>query len=388
MNKFLTVFGLATLLVACKGENEFTINGSIKGLDGKQVFLEVMNDSTGPKVLDTAKIENGRFTFNGEALEPKLYSVRIETLMGKPFFVGEAGNIDIAINKDSISAAKVTGTPNNDKMAEFNKLTAPIQKEAMAFQQANRDLFMKAQQTGDTAALAPLKEKFAALRKQMDETAIKFIKANSNAYISMLLIKNRMYSYDANIKEIEELYKGLDTSIRNSAEGKALGKRISDAHKINIGQAAPDFIAPGPDGKEIVLRRSLGKVTILDFWASWCGPCRKANPEVVALYNEFHDKGLNIVGVSLDKDAAAWKKAIADDGLTWTHVSNLKQWEDPIAKAYFVEAIPQMFVLNQNGVVIAKDIHGKELRDKIAQVLNPAPVAATPVTPAAPAAKK
>ena len=120
----------------------------------------------------------------------------------------------------------------------------------------------------------------------------------------------------------------------------------------------------------VSLKQSLGKVTIVDFWASWCGPCRAENPHVVALYNEFHSKGLNIVGVSLDKDASKWKETIAKDKLSWTQVSNLKHWDEPIAKQYKVEGIPATFILDANGKVIASGLRGDELRAKITELLG------------------
>ncbi len=118
------------------------------------------------------------------------------------------------------------------------------------------------------------------------------------------------------------------------------------------------------------MKESLGKVTIVDFWASWCGPCRVENPNVVAIYKEFHAKGLNIVGVSLDKDATKWKEAIAKDNLTWTHVSNLKFWDEPIAAQYKVQSIPATFILDASGKVVAKDLRGEELRAKINELLS------------------
>ncbi len=117
------------------------------------------------------------------------------------------------------------------------------------------------------------------------------------------------------------------------------------------------------------MKESLGKVTIVDFWASWCGPCRAENPNVVAIYKEFHAKGLNIVGVSLDKDAAKWKEAIAKDNLTWTHVSNLKFWDEPIAAQYKVQSIPATFILDASGKVVAKDLRGEELKAKVQELL-------------------
>jgi thiol-disulfide isomerase/thioredoxin len=120
----------------------------------------------------------------------------------------------------------------------------------------------------------------------------------------------------------------------------------------------------------VSLKESLGKVTIVDFWASWCGPCRAESPNMVALYKEFHSKGLNIIGVSLDKDAAKWKEAIAKDKLSWIHVSNLKFWDEPIAKQYKVESIPAIFILDSKGNVIASDLRGESLRAKINALLS------------------
>ena len=137
-----------------------------------------------------------------------------------------------------------------------------------------------------------------------------------------------------------------------------------------IGDEAPDIVMNGIDGKTMKLSSLRGKLVLIDFWASWCGPCRAENPNVVALYKELHAKGLNIIGVSLDKDAAKWKEAIAKDGLTWPQISNLKYWDEPIAKQYNVESIPATFILDANGTVVAKDLRGAELKAKVTELLN------------------
>ncbi|RZK10948.1 MAG: TlpA family protein disulfide reductase [Flavobacterium sp.] len=137
-----------------------------------------------------------------------------------------------------------------------------------------------------------------------------------------------------------------------------------------MGSIAPDFSAPNTDGKKISLKESLGKITIIDFWASWCGPCRQENPNVVALYNEFHAKGLNIIGVSLDTNITKWKEAIPKDKLTWTQISNLQGWEDPIAQLYKIEGIPATLLLDASGKIIAKDLRGDALKSKVASLLK------------------
>ena len=134
---------------------------------------------------------------------------------------------------------------------------------------------------------------------------------------------------------------------------------------------APSFAAKNPEGKEISLKESLGaKATIIDFWASWCPPCRKENPNMVALYKKYHDKGLNIIGVSLDKTADKWKEAIQKDGLPWAQVSNLMFWDEPIAKTYGVEQIPAPFVLDATGKVVARDLYGADLEKEIEKLVK------------------
>ncbi|WP_293891052.1 TlpA disulfide reductase family protein [Flavobacterium sp.] len=139
---------------------------------------------------------------------------------------------------------------------------------------------------------------------------------------------------------------------------------------MSVGQPAPDFKAPTPEGKLGSLKESLGKATLIDFWASWCAPCRQENPNVVALYNDFHGKGLNIISVSLDEDAAKWKDAIAKDKLIWTQVSNLKEMQDPIALQYGVTQIPTTFLLDASGKVVAVDLRGDNLKVKIKELLR------------------
>ncbi|MFN7675139.1 TlpA family protein disulfide reductase [Flavobacterium sp.] len=139
--------------------------------------------------------------------------------------------------------------------------------------------------------------------------------------------------------------------------------------KPAVGTVAPNFKAPTPSGKIVSLKESLGKVTLIDFWASWCQPCREENPKVIALYNEFHKKGFNIISVSLDDNTEDWKNAIAKDGLTWTQVSNLKEMKDPIAIQYGITQIPTTFLLDSDGKIVAIDLFGEDLKAKINELL-------------------
>jgi peroxiredoxin len=206
----------------------------------------------------------------------------------------------------------------------------------------------------------------------------KYPEENKETYISLLLIEDMFNSPKFNLQRVKKLYNNLHESLKKTKIGKEIEtklKTIENNYKIKpenalIGKLAPEFSAKTPQGKEVSLKESLGKITIVDFWASWCGPCRQENPNMVALYKEFHSKGLNIIGVSLDDDASEWNKAITKDNLTWTQVSNLKRWKDQIAGLYMVEQIPSSFILNESGIIVAKDLRGEELKNKIKELLN------------------
>jgi peroxiredoxin len=226
-----------------------------------------------------------------------------------------------------------------------------------------------------------LMKEYKTYQDQFKDISLKHVEDHPKSYISLFFIKQFLSDPSFDVARGTKMYENLDPTLKNTREGKSIKKTLdgvktaekkndTSAAAVEIGTVAPDFSAPSPEGKDISLKSSLGKLTLIDFWASWCGPCRKENPNVVALYNDFHAKGLNIIGVSLDEKADKWKDAIAKDQLTWAHVSNLKGWEDPIAKRYYVDGIPATFLLDEKGVVIARNLRGDELRAKVASILS------------------
>ena len=234
-----------------------------------------------------------------------------------------------------------------------------------------------AQEAKDTITINKLMKEYQGIQKEGMEFYVKFAEGNPKALLSALIVDSMLNDPAVDLVRAKKIYAGFTPELKKYKPGKSIqtkldkiGKPVTVAAAANVGSIAPDFTAPNPEGKSISLKQSLGKVTIVDFWASWCKPCRAENPNVVALYAKYHSKGLNILSVSLDKEASAWKAAIAKDKLTWNHVSNLKEFEDPIALQYGINAIPSIFVLDAKGVIIAKDIRGEELNAKIASLLG------------------
>ena len=378
--KFSRVILLVTtalIVFSCNkaGENEYIITGTIKGVDGKKVYLEVQDDMTGAfKTLDTVVVEGGKFTMKGSAKEADINLIQIETVEGKIPFILENGDIEMDINKDSLSAVKVTGTYNNDELTAYRELGSAIQKKMMKFQKDNMAKMNQAQQKKDTATINALSKEYFKFQKDFAAQSEEYVKTHPKAFISLLLIES-FFQQMVEPAKITTYFNGLDKELKANKHGKKIKSQLDVINKpaapvgVAVGSVAPEFSAPDPSGKMVSLKQSMGKVTLIDFWASWCNPCRAENPNNVALYNEFHAKGLNIIGVSLDKDGAKWKEAIAKDKLAWPQISNLKYWDEPIRVTYGVESIPATFLLDANGTVVAKDLTGAALKAKVAELL-------------------
>lgn len=383
MKRILLLLTVSAVLFSCNkaGVNEYIISGTVKGVaDGKTVVLEKQDETGQLKPIDTVKIKDGKFTIKGSAKEPEIMLLQVEALQGKVPFILENGDIEVIVDKDSIQKTKLSGTFNNDVFSKFNvdvvKFQKESQKKMMAFQNANMAKMKAAQEAKDTVTINKLMKEYQVIQKDGMDFYVKFAETNPKALISALIVDSMLNDPNVDLVRAKKIFASFSPELKKYKPGKSIqskldkiGKPVVVATSIEVGSVAPDFSAPNPDGKSISLKESLGKVTIIDFWASWCNPCRAENPNVVAIYNEFHAKGLNIISVSLDKEASKWKEAIAKDKLTWNQVSNLKFWEDPIALTYGVKSIPATFLLDANGTIVAKDLRGAELKAKITALL-------------------
>lgn len=386
MKKILFLFIASAAIISCSKvkDGEYLITGTATGVEnGKTIILQGQDPATRMTVaLDTVKVENGKFEIKGKVTEPAFHTLILQGANAPLAFILETGEITVAIDKDSIHKSKISGTYNNDEYVKFNEDLTKTQKSLIDFQKKNTEKMKQAQQAQDTATINGLMKQYMTIQTEVQENSKKkylaYAEGHPKSYISVLIIQSMLNDPSADAKKGEALYNSLDESLKNTTPGKEIKTKLGQAKMPAVGATAPpvgsakwraDFSAPNPEGKVVSLKESLGKVTIVDFWASWCGPCRKENPNVVAIYKELHAKGLNIIGVSLDKEAGAWKEAIAKDGLTWTHVSNLKYWDEPIAKQYGVESIPATFILDASGKVVAQDLRGPELKAKIVELL-------------------
>ncbi|MFI2743652.1 redoxin domain-containing protein [Zhouia sp. PK063] len=354
----------AIAMTACNSvkENQFKITGHAEGVDdGQKVVLQKIEQNA-PMPIDTVEVKKGAFTFTGEATTPAYAVVTFDGVRGGIPVILEEGNISIEAYKDSLNLSDVSGTKSNN---DFKDLIGGT-KELRGKMTSLREQMMKASQAKDTATMKTLQETFMEIQEEGKNNEVDFVKNHPDSYISLLVLEQMSMQQP---DKANELFQGLSDEVKAYPKGQELAKRFEALNKVAIGAMAPEFSGPTPEGDTLSLASVKGKVTVIDFWASWCKPCRAENPHVVEIYKELHDKGLNIVGVSLDRKAEDWKKAIEDDQLPWKQVSNLKFWQDPIAQEYNVRAIPATFILDASGKIVAKDLRGDDLKAKIEELL-------------------
>jgi peroxiredoxin len=367
---------LTLTLISCNKEsNNYTLTGEAPGFaDGTQVFVYTLENKQ-PKVIDTLTITGEKFSESYPKNDGiSLNFLRVDGVNGTVLYFPESTDLKATIYKDSIGASRVTGGEQNKV---YNAFATKI-KDYKSKNEAIMERFRKASEAKDTATIAELQSENLNLSNEEIEYKKQFLKDNNNSLFSVMLLsdmlnrKDRQGKPEISAAEAKKVIDGLDPKLASSIYVKDIEKMISSMKKADVGTAAPEFSAPTPDGNTMALKDALGKYTIIDFWASWCKPCRMENPNVVKVYNQYHDKGLNIISVSLDKKGQKdkWIKAIKDDNMDWYHVSNLQFWSDPIAKMYSVRSIPATFLLDENGTIIAKNLRGDALKNKIASLLD------------------
>ncbi|UKJ09060.1 TlpA disulfide reductase family protein [Solitalea lacus] len=369
-----TLLGTALVLPLLAGSayaqsGGYNITGKLTGLaDGKKVYLLQQNPATGKvDTLSKTLSSAGAFQLKGSVQAPDIQFLGVQDAKGRPvlLFV-ENSKMSINGSVDDLSSITVTGSKTHDEYVKYTKLTSGINEQ----QKQLGNQYSEARKSNDKAKMDEIASKYDALDAEKSKITKDFASQNLQSYVTPFLLMQNVG--DENAIEYNAMYEKFPSKIKESASAKSLKKRIDALLKTAVGQQAAMFTAKTPEGKDLSLKEvlSTGKYTMIDFWASWCGPCRAENPNVVKLYEKYHAKGFNILGVSLDRDGEKWKKAIADDKLTWNHVSDLKYWQSEYAAMYGVQAIPATFLLDANGKIVGKNLRGEELAKKLEELLG------------------
>jgi len=246
---------------------------------------------------------------------------------------------------------------------EFTRSMELFDEKSMVLNEAYR----QAASASDSKKMQEILAEYDQYRIEQRNMIKKFVIKKSDSYISPFII-TRYLSQDMEVSELEQVLSTLDSSIHDSREYIALYDRVLKLQNVAVGKPAVDFALSDTTGNPIAISSFRGKYLLIDFWASWCGPCRKENPNVVKLYNDYNDKGFEIIGVSFDEDRGRWIKAIHDDNLTWSHVSDLKGWASEAGRLYSIKAIPATVLLDRSGKIVAKNLRGEALRKKLEEL--------------------
>jgi len=346
------------------------VEGTIVGMDEAGVKL-VTYEGQKPKTIDSVTMKEGHFVVGAKVDKPQLAFLQVSGIPSDlPLILEPGSDIKVDLNREHIRKSAVLSKGLNKKFFDYLDEVREFRKK----QERLAKLYQAAQQKGTAEEQTNILNRYYGIEDEKHDFEYKFIEENKDNLVGGLVFEAVAYDRsEPNYNKLAQLYDSFTDEVKQLPNVKNAYKNVKAKAATSVGSKAPDFSAPTPDGKTLSLKDAMGKVTVIDFWASWCRPCRAENPYVVEIYKKYHDKGLNIIGVSLDKpgDKDKWVKAIKDDGLDWYHVSNLKYWQDPIARElYHVESIPQTFILDKNGVIRAKNLRRDRLEAKIKELLE------------------
>ena len=343
----------------------FTINLTAENAGDSWVYISSRRGGSMVNI-DSSKTNVFPVVLKGKQDVPEMLYLRISgsnTLI--PVFT-ENSEFKVFADFEDPSRTKVEGSSVHKQYDSYSAGLATIasQKEALLAE------WRTAQKAEDEAKLSSLEKKYEELDNEESKYNKSFVLNNRASFVTPFIIRRAMF-YTLSLDELKSLVSSLDKSVSQSVYTKDLNEQILILEKVAIGQKYTDIVLPGADGSEMKLSSYIGKnVVLVDFWASWCGPCRRENPNVVKIYQEYHAKGFDIVGVSFDTNEKGWKDAITADNLTWPQMSDLKGWNSAAAGLYGVASIPHTVLIDKDGTIIAKNLHGDELKEKLDDLLK------------------
>nr|WP_121271992.1 TlpA disulfide reductase family protein [Pedobacter schmidteae] len=375
MLKTLVTAVLGLLAFTANAQNGFSVKGKIAGNhEGKKVILNY--SSKGKMLKDSAVVKNGSFLVKGRVDDVVKAKITLKDLIEdkgpmtiekmnaadeQEFFLE---NANFSVAGSSVKTALIKGGAAQADYLALKSQLKPLQEKMKPLSEKMGQYFKEKNEKARDELFPQLR----AIRMDMNKVEDAFISGHPDSYVTLDLLDGR--SGVINVEKLGPAYNALSARIKTSVQGKKLGERLKVAMKTDIGKPALNFVQNNTEGKPVSLASLKGKYVLLDFWASWCGPCRAENPNVVKAYKKFKDKNFEIIAVSLDDKKDAWLKAIETDGLPWIHVSDLQGWKNAVAGMYDVKAVPQNFLIGPDGVILAKNLRGEELEKRLGELIK------------------
>jgi len=371
---FKALLPLAVVMISlnsCRDGGTYKIKGTALGYeDGTQFVLFELDAENKSLPKDTLEVLGNQFsgTYAYDDHSPLNY-IQVEQGRNVVFFV-ENQDLTITLDKDDASNVQVAGGAVNTAYYDYLGATAGFAEQKALLEERIRE----ANEYQDDLLARELQKEAKNIDELRQNYTLQFVAENSNSLFGLMLIAELLDSETINTVQATSYLDALSPKFQEHPMTAKIRAQIKAVGANGIGGEALPFEAPTPEGNMLSLKDAMGKYTLIDFWASWCKPCRMENPNVVRAYNKYHERGFNIISVSLDREGQKdrWLKAIEDDNMDWYHVSNLQFWQEPIARAYGVRSIPATFLLDENGIVIAKDLRGQALVNTL-ESLMPTP---------------
>ncbi len=363
MKRTILLITLPLIVFACSKQTQYDISGNIKNMNKVPVTLQKTQDGEWSTV-DSAQVEFGEFSFQGKLKHPQMMRLVVGQNQGKIKFFAENADISIKAKKDSLSSAQVKGSQVHRKYKDFQGQLKDFNHKLEKARQA----YQKAHKKEDEKAMEQAGKRYRKISEDRRAFVKEYVGKNGDSYLAPYLTRKYLMTF-LKYKQLDSLYSNFTPKVKKTKYARSLKERRDVLKRTQIGKEYIDFTLPDTSGQAVSLSDHVGDgYVLLDFWAAWCGPCRKENPNLVDAYQKYHDQGFEIVGVSLDKSKKAWVNAIHQDNITWPQVSDLQYWDNKASNKYGIVSIPSNFLINKEGKIVDKNLRGEKLEEKLKEI--------------------